>query len=260
MQLIVCRDRTAVDVSATRLFRDRVRAKPNLAMAAPAGRSPRRMYWLLEALQREVPVSYARMHVFQVDELCPPAPADGYFWRQAQREFLCWAEVPPERCHPFRVDTPDLEAMCREYESMILEHGGIDLVMLGFGLNAHIAGNEPGSPFDSRTRSVRLWPETMSYLLTDDVIQGSVSDCAVTLGIATIMEAREVVMLVGGAAKREALRRVLEGPVTPEVPGSILRQHPRCTILADRDAVPEGPPPEPTAPERDRRRSNISQA
>jgi len=234
----VCRDAPELAEAAADVFRDRLAARPDLAMAVPAGRTPRRMYGLLRDRQARAPVAYGAMRVFSVDELCPPAPRDGYFWRQVRSEFLAWARVPPERCHPFRVDAPDLEAMCRAYEETIAQAGGLDLVMLGLGPNAHIASNEPGSAFDSPTRPVRLLPETARYILTDEVSQGAVSDRAVTLGIGTILRAREVVVLVSGAAKRGPLERLLDGPVTPEVPASALRLHPRCTVLADRDARP----------------------
>lgn len=108
--------------------------------------------------------------------------------------------------------------------------------MLGLGPNAHIASNEPGTRFDTRTRVVTLRPATVQYILTDDVIQGEVCDRAATLGMATIMAAREVVVLVSGRAKRDALRRLLDGPQTADVPATILHDHPRCTILADADA------------------------
>ena len=238
MKVVVCRDAPALAEAAADLFRERVVTKPDLAMAVPAGRTPRRMYALLRERQAHAPVAYGAMRVFAIDELCPPAPRDGYFWRQVRGEFLAWAGVPAERCHPFRVDAPDLEAMCRAYEETIVEAGGLDLVMLGLGPNAHIASNEPGSAFDSPTRPVRLLPETVRYILTDVVIQGTVCDRAVTLGLATILEAREVVVLVSGATKQAALRKLLEGPVTPDVPASALRLHPRSTVLADRDAHP----------------------
>ena len=236
MKLIVCRDAGELAETAARLFRERLRATPDLAMAVPAGRTPRRMYGILRESQARSSVQYSGMQVFSVDELCPPAPPDGYFWRQVKTEFLAWAGVPPDRCHPFRVDAPDLEVMCREYEKTIAEVGGLDLIMLGLGPNAHIASNEPGSPFESLTRPVRLTAETVRYILTDEVSQGPVSDRAVTLGMATIRGAREVVLLVSGAAKREPLQKLLDGPVTPEVPASILRRHPSCTIIADREA------------------------
>jgi glucosamine-6-phosphate deaminase len=236
VELVVHDDPAALADAAARLVRERLAARPDLAMAVPAGRTPRRMYARLRVWQASAPVDFAAMRVFSVDELCPPAPPDGYFWRQVQQEFLAWARVPAERCHPFRVDAPDLDAMCREYEAAIVEAGGLDLVMLGLGPNAHIASNEPGTPFDSPTRPVTLWPETVRYILTDEVLQGAVSDRAVTLGIETILKAREVVVLVSGSGKQAPLRALLDGPVAPEVPASALRLHPRCAILADREA------------------------
>src|SRR5919204_2868484 len=234
MRLVVARDAGQLAEIAAELFRDRVRARPQLAMAVPAGRTPRRMYRVLETLQAAVPVDYSRMRVFSVDELCPPAPPDGYFWRQIRAEFLSWAPVDPARCHPFRVAAPDLDAMCEAYEETITRVGGLDLVMMGLGPNGHIASNEPGCDFTCRTRVAQLWPETAAYILTDEVIQGAVSDRAVTLGVATILEAREIVVLVSGAAKRAALHRMLHGEETPELPASVLRRHPRCVVITDR--------------------------
>jgi glucosamine-6-phosphate deaminase len=187
-------------------------------------------------------VDYSRLRVFAVDELCPPAPREGFFWGQIRREFLAWARLDEARCAPYRVDAADLAAMCRAYEAAIAAAGGLDLIVLGLGPNGHLASNEPGSPFDSRTRPVTLLPETVAYIRTDAVnlqaAGGAVSARAVTLGLATIREAREVVVLVSGEGKREALRRFLDGPVGPAVPATALRDHPRCTVLADRAARP----------------------
>ncbi|MBI4247192.1 MAG: glucosamine-6-phosphate deaminase [Candidatus Rokubacteria bacterium] len=238
MELTILADVDGLAKTAADLFRDRLRATPALAMAVPAGRTPRRMYAHMQALQAREPVDFSAMRVFSVDELGPPAPADGYFWRQVRQEFLAWAAVSPARCHPFRVDVEALELMCDDYERSIGDAGGLDLIMLGLGPNGHLASNEPGTPFSTRTRPVRLLASTVDYILTDEVLQGQVSDRAVTLGLATILEAREVVLLVSGALKREPLRQALAGPVTPELPASILQRHPRCTILADRAAAP----------------------
>jgi glucosamine-6-phosphate deaminase len=238
MQVLIARDADELAEVAADVFRERVRARPDLAMAVPAGRTPRRMYARMAARQRRDPIDYSQMRIFSVDELCPPAPADGYFWRQVRTEFLSWARVDVARCRPFAVDAADLDAMCAAYETAITEAGGLDVVMLGLGPNAHLASNEPGCAFETRTRSVRLLGSTVRYILTDDVIQGEVCERAVTLGLATIMAAREVIVLVSGEAKRTALARVLDGPVTPEVPASVLRTHRRCLVITDGDARP----------------------
>jgi len=242
VRVVVYRDADELAAEAADLVRARVRDKPDLAMAAPAGRTPRRMYERLRGLQKTSRVDYSRLRVFSVDELCPPAPVDGYFWRQVCQEFLSWAGVPRQQCHPFRLDEPDLDAMCEAYEQAIAAAGGLDLVMLGLGPNAHLASNEPGTPFTAATRVVPLLPETVGYIETDTVnlalAGGAVSGRAVTLGLATILAAREVVVLVSGAGKRAALGRMVDGPVTPEVPASMLRTHSRALVLADREARP----------------------
>jgi glucosamine-6-phosphate deaminase len=238
VEIRLCSDRDTLARAAATVIRDRLRAKPNLAMAVPAGRTPRRMYTVLRDLHARAPLPFERMRVFSIDELLPPAPSDGYFWRQVRAELLSWAPIDPGRCHPFQVGAPDPDVMCKAYEDAIARVGGLDLVMMGLGPNGHIASNEPGCDFTCRTRVTRLWPETAAYILTDEVIQGAVSDRAVTLGVATILEAREIVVLVSGAAKRAALHRMLHGEETPELPASVLRRHPRCVVITDREAYP----------------------
>src|SRR2546428_44073 len=124
------------------------RESPELGMAVRAARTPRRIYARMATLQARDPIDYARMRIFSVDELCPPAPADGYFWRQVRSEFLSWAMVDPARCRPFTVDAVDLDTMCAAYETAIAQAGGLDLVMLGLGPDGHLASNEARRAFD----------------------------------------------------------------------------------------------------------------
>src|SRR2546428_4434593 len=147
VQVVIARDADELAEIAADVFRDRVRARPDLAMAVPAGRTPRRMYARMAALQARDPVDYAKMRIFSVDELCPPAPADGYFWRQVRAEFLAWAGVDAARCRPFAVDAADLEAMCAAYETAIAEAGGPDAVRPGPAPKADPASNDAGSGF-----------------------------------------------------------------------------------------------------------------
>ena len=237
MEVRVHPDPEALAVAAAEVFRERVRTRPELSMAVPAGRTPRRMYEVMKAWQTTAPMDFTRMQVFCVDELCPPAPADGYFWRQIRHEFVSWAGVPLARCRPFAVDGDDVVAMCQAYEQAIADAGGLDVVMLGLGPNGHIASHEPPADFTTSTCPVELLPSTVDYILTDDVIQGAVCARAVTLGVRTILAARQVVVLVSGAAKRRALRAMLHGPVTPDLPASILQKHSNAIVLADRAAI-----------------------
>src|SRR2546428_13879427 len=103
MPVVAHRDGEGLAEAAASLCRERVAARPDLAMAVPAGRTPRRMYGHLRDWQAPEPVDCGRMRVFSIDELCPPPPADGYFWRQGRRAVLPWAGVPPGRRHPFHV-------------------------------------------------------------------------------------------------------------------------------------------------------------
>ena len=237
MELLVHEDAEAVGLAAASLVRQRVQAKPGLVFGVPAGRSPRPMYRALARLQHDSAVDFSRLRLVAIDELCPPAPLDGIVWRQVRSAFLSWAPVPAEACQTFDVGAGDLHVMCDKYEQGIRDAGGLDLVMLGLGPNGHIGANEPGSAPDSRTRVVTLLPETLAYFLADPVNGGLGSDRAVTLGLGTILQAREVVLIATGRVKREPLRRLLSEGVTPGLPVSNLRRHARCTILADREAT-----------------------
>ena len=172
-----------------------------------------------------------------MDELCPPAPAEGYFWRQIREEFLSWTGIPPANVHPFDPAAVDLDAMCRGIERWIASVGGLDLALLGLGPNGHLACNEPGSAFDGRTRPVRLTPETVAHILSDAGGDPPAGDRAVTLGLGTLAEARELVLLVSGAPKRDILHRALTGPVEPACPASLVQRLPGAIVLADRAAA-----------------------
>jgi glucosamine-6-phosphate deaminase len=223
--------------AAAGLWLDRLAARPELVMAVPAGRTPRPTYRRLREEAGRRRASFRRSRVFPVDELCAPAPADGHFWRQVRTELLDWAGIPPAQQCPFEPAAPDLVAMCDRVEARIREVGGLDLVVLGLGLNGHLAANEPGSAFDSRTRPVALQAETVAYILDDAGAGARVGDQAVTLGLGTIAEAREILVLVSGATKRDILDRALTGPVVPGCPASLLQRLPGARVFADRAAA-----------------------
>ncbi len=176
---------------------------------------------------------------FNLDEYCGLTTADPRSFAQWMRarlfDPLAW---PAGRTHIPAGDLgPSARARhCAEYEQAIRDAGGIDLQLLGLGRNGHIGFNEPGSSRDSRTRAVDLAPDTR----TDAAAQFSpreVPTQALTMGVATILEARRVRLLAFGAHKRPALTRTLGGPAGPDCPASFLLEHGDVQFFADRDAL-----------------------
>ncbi len=141
----------------------------------------------------------------------------------------------PARHIAFDIDGPDPDSACAAYNAAVAAAGGLDLVVLGLGRNGHVGMNEPGSAVDTGTRVVELAPSTR------EAARGHGADPpptrGVTLGMAGIQAAREVWLLATGADKATIVARTLAGPVTPEVPASLLLAHPRLRIILDDDAA-----------------------
>lgn len=227
----------ALSQAAAEWIAARLAAKPDLRIALPTGHTPMLMYERLAAITRQRGLRWGRAQVFLLDEYLGLGADDpGSFRRYMEEHFLSRLDERP------RVDAldglaPDPAAECARYEAAIRD-GGLDLAVLGLGRNGHIGFNEPGSSFDSRTRVVPLTPQTRRANAPDfGGDPAAVPARALTVGIATILESREVLVLVAGAAKAEAVRRSLAGPEDPAVPASALRRHPRVTWFLDRPAA-----------------------
>lgn len=182
----------------------------------------------------------SRAATFNLDEYLGLAPGDPRTFRAYMTEHLFdHLGFTPERCH---VPDPelaraDLQAYCEGYERAIQEAGGLELQLLGLGRNGHIAFNEPGASRDSRTRRVEL-----NEVTREDAVGtfGSVDDvprAAITMGVATILEAKRIRVLAFGAGKAEVLRRALTDPVGPELPATYLRGHQGLEFWVDEAAA-----------------------
>jgi glucosamine-6-phosphate deaminase len=212
MKVLVTADYQTLSSEAAGVVAEAVRLKPALALGLPAGNTPTGMYEELVRLQ----LDFSRAKTFNIDEYVGLPPADPRSFHAYMRKTLFdRINLPQENIH-----FPD-----GKYEETIRAAGGIDLIVLGIGLNGHIAFNEPGSDLTSRTRVVALAPETVA-----PVRQG------ITMGVATIIEARRVLLLASGTSKREVLRRALEEPVLESLPASALQLHSDLTVIADKAA------------------------
>ncbi|MFC7704451.1 glucosamine-6-phosphate deaminase [Plastorhodobacter daqingensis] len=222
---------------AAALLEARIRQGAARVLGLATGRTPLRVYALLSEAVRDGRLSLAGISTFNLDEyagLSPDHP--GSYRSYMNRHLFAGSDVDLARTHVPDGLAADPVAAGRDYEARIKAAGGIDLQLLGIGQNGHIGFNEPGSPFDSRTRMVPLAASTRAAN-AGDFPGGTVPERAITMGIGTILEAREIVLLACGPAKAEAVAAMIDGPVGPACPASALRLHPRVTVLCDAEAA-----------------------
>ena len=165
-----------------------------------------------------------------------PADAEGSYAKFMLDHFYRRVDLPAaQRFIPNGI-APDLDAECLRYEDLIREAGGFDLTILGLGGNGHIGFNEPGTSFESRTHLVDVALETReanAYSFPSGICPLR----AITVGIKTILESRDILLLVTGAGKAKALAAALNGPIHEVLPASVLQRHARVRVVADRAAA-----------------------
>lgn len=240
MRLVTWPDPERLADAAADLVQERLAARPDLVLALPTGETPQRLYARLRERAASGRLDASRLRVVHLDEYRGVGPDDPRALRRALREALLDPlGVPPSRHLAFDGLAADGAAAVRAVSARLAAWGGIDLAVLGLGVNGHVAFNEPGTPPRAPARVVLLAPETRARNFPGPgaglAAPGAPTE-ALTLGLAEIMGAREVLLLVTGEAKREALRAACFGPVTPAVPASLLRSHPNVTVYADAAA------------------------
>lgn len=210
-------------------------------LGLPTGSSPEGMYAALVKACKEGRVSFKNVVTFNMDEYVglPENHPESYHSFMV-RNLFDHVDCPKENIHILNGNAEDLEAECASYEQKIKEAGGIDLFLGGIGPDGHIAFNEPFSSLTSRTRVKSLTTDTIianSRFFDNDVTK--VPRHALTVGVGTVMDAREVMILVNGHHKARALQAAVEGPVTQAWTISALQQHPHAIIVADEAATDE---------------------
>jgi len=207
----------------------------------PTGSSPLGVYRELIAACKDKKVSFSKVISFNMDEYQGlPADHPQSYRRFMQENFFSGIDIPPENTHVPNGMAPDPEAECRSYEAAIKAAGGVEFFMGGIGSDGHIAFNEPGSSLTSRTRIKTLTSETRdANARFFDGDPSKVPVRAYTVGIGTVMDAREVLILVSGRQKARALQAAVEGGVSQWCPLSCLQLHPKSIIVCDDEAAEE---------------------
>jgi glucosamine-6-phosphate deaminase len=228
--------------SISKLIRKRQSEGKNVVLGLATGSTPVKLYKELIRLHREEGLSFANVVSFNLDEYygLPPDHPESYHRFMAVQLFQ-HVNIPAENVHvpDGLVDRSKVFEFCLDYERKIREFGGIDIQILGIGRTGHIGFNEPGSGIDSRTRMVALDRITRRDAARDFRGEANVPEHAITMGVGTILEAREIQLLAWGDSKAAILRMAIEGPQVDSVPASYLQRHPNCTCSIDEAAAAE---------------------
>ena len=221
-----------------RMIADRIKAKPNLVLGLATGSTPLGTYKELIRLHREEGLSFAKVVTFNLDEYLGIAPTHDQSYRYfMDTNLFNHIDVKKANTHLPDGTAANPARFCQEYEKAIKAAGGIDFQVLGIGGNGHIAFNEPGSPRSSRTRVVDLDEQTIKDNSRFFSSIGEVPRQALSMGMATVLEAREVILLANKANKAEAIAKAVEGRPTEEVPASLLQGHGKATFLVEKEAA-----------------------
>jgi glucosamine-6-phosphate deaminase len=212
---------------------------PGLVLGLPTGRTPVGFYDELATRVEQGAADLSRATTFNLDEfLGIPSDHPGSFRSFMNAHFFGRVNLSPGRIHFLNGAATDTEKECERYEREIAAAGGIDVQVLGVGTNGHIGFNEPAAALQARTHRVTLEPETRranASLFGGD--PAAVPAEALSVGLATILQARRIVLIATGAAKASIVERLLHGPITTEVPGSFLQLHPDVEIVMDAAAA-----------------------
>lgn len=223
---------------AANIISAQVIMKPDCVLGLATGSTPIGTYEQLIRWYEKGDLDFSQVHSINLDEYRGLSPENEQSYRYFMNKHL-FDSINIDKKNTFVPDglEPDKEKACRDYEEIIHAHGGVDLQILGLGHNGHIGFNEPGSAFDKETHCVTLSENTREANARFFSSMDEVPTEAYTMGIKSIMQAKKIVVIVSGESKNEIVKRAFTGPITPEVPASVLQLHNDVTLVGDEAAL-----------------------
>ncbi|OYP28293.1 glucosamine-6-phosphate deaminase [Rhodopirellula sp. MGV] len=238
ISVLVCDTAEAASEATAKLIANQLNANPRCVLGLATGGTPLMTYQSLIAMNQSGQCSFQNATTFNLDEYVGLAADHPQSYRSFMNDNLfSKIDVPIEQTYVPDGLADNIAEHCSQYEAMIDRHGGIDLQLLGIGHNGHIAFNEPGSDSQTKTRLVDLAGNTIEQNARFFSSADEVPRQAITMGIATILKAKQIVLLAMGSGKVDAVNAMLLGEVSADVPASFLREHPAVTVVLDRDAA-----------------------
>ncbi|MBD7969768.1 glucosamine-6-phosphate deaminase [Paenibacillus gallinarum] len=226
-----------LNTTGAELIASLLQSKPKAVLGLATGSSPVGIYNELIDMYNRGLVSFASASSFNLDEYVGLPVNHPESYRSFMNEKLFnHVDIKLENTHVPDGNAPDLDAECAHYEQLLNDHGPVDLQILGIGHNGHIGFNEPGVSLTGSTHVVDLKEETLKANARFFPSIEDVPKQAMTMGVASILKAKQIVLVARGEDKAEIIRTALTGPITTECPASLLQCHPNVTVLLDRGA------------------------
>ena len=238
MEIIIKPTAAEAQQEAAKILRRQIHGKPASVLGLATGSTPIAVYAALVQMHGRGELDFSRVVTFNLDEYVGLAPDHPCSYREFMQQHLFGkVNLVAKNIHFPDGFAKDIPAHCAEYEAAIAHAGGIDLQLLGIGRDGHIGFNEPSSSLASRTRIKTLTPQTVKDNAKCFGSPDKVPRHVITMGVGTIMDARRCLLLATGEAKADVVARMAEGPITADVPASILQMHPACTLVVDEPAA-----------------------
>ncbi|HZJ57503.1 MAG TPA: glucosamine-6-phosphate deaminase [Clostridia bacterium] len=238
MKIIISESREEFNGTAADIVRRQIQDKPDSVLGLATGSTPLGLYNLLVCMGIKGDLDFSRIKTFNLDEykgLSRDHPQSYYHYMY--ENLFSKINIRDENVNILNGEKADSYRECAEYEKRIKASGGIDLQVLGIGHNGHIGFNEPGTPFDSITDLIDLTDRTIEANSRFFDSPHQVPRQALSMGIKTIMQARNIILLITGSAKARIAAKALRGSITPDVPASVLQLHPFVTVILDKESA-----------------------
>ncbi|HZG60340.1 MAG TPA: glucosamine-6-phosphate deaminase [Anoxybacillus sp.] len=238
MKLIEAKDYQDMSRKAADIIIDQVKKKPNSILGLATGGTMIGTYAALVDDYKQNGTSYQQVKTVNLDEYIGLAPEHPNSYHYYMNDHLFnHIDIPKSQTYLPNGLAKDIEAECQRYENLIKQIGGIDLQLLGIGQNGHIGFNEPGTSFESTTHVVELELSTRQANARFFNRFEEVPTHAITMGIATIMKSKKILLLASGLKKAPIIAELFAGKVTTQIPASILNKHPNVIVIADQEAL-----------------------
>lgn len=237
MNIIICENYEEVSARAASMVADVIKKDSACKLGLATGSTPIGMYSILSEMYKNGEIDFSSVSSYNLDEYYPIKKDNDQSYDYFMRENLfSKINIKEENIHIPNGEAKDANKECEDYECTVEKSGGIDIQILGLGVNGHIGFNEPANELISKTHVTDLTVSTIKANSRFFESEDEVPKKAITMGVGTIMKAKSIVLMVSGKNKHEALSAILNGNISTNVPATLLNLHPNVTVICDKEA------------------------